>query len=93
MGDKSFEWFVEWTSRAIDTSKRANTRSQVWVELIKVPRGREPDILRSVIKAVEIGADAIATWSFRAEEGSILSCEDPETAWRVMIEAIRRIKS
>jgi len=91
-GGKPFDWFVEWTSRAVEISRRAHLKSQIWVELIKVPRGREPDILRSVIKAVELGADAIATWSFRAEEGSALSCEDPETAWRMIIEAIKMIR-
>jgi uncharacterized protein YbjQ (UPF0145 family) len=48
-----------------------------WVELIKVPRGRETDIYRSTVKAVKLGADAVVAWSFRAEEGSELSCDDP----------------
>lgn len=90
--NRPFEWFVEWVSRAVEISRRANVKSQIWVELIKVPRGREPDIYRSVVKAVDLGADAIATWSFRAEEGSDLSCEDPENAWKTMIEAVKKIR-
>jgi len=91
--NKPFEWFTEWASRAIEISRKANVKSQIWVELIKVPKSRESDIYRSMIKAVELGADALATWSFRAEEGSELSCEDPENAWKTMIEAVRKIRS
>ncbi|MCD6510460.1 MAG: hypothetical protein J7L11_08765 [Thermoprotei archaeon] len=90
--NRPFDWFVEWVKRAIGVSKKANLKSQIWVELIRIPRKRESDIRRSVIKAVELGADAIATWSFRAEEGSELSCEDPETAWKTMIEAIKEVR-
>ncbi len=31
----------------------------MWVELIKVPKGLETDIYKSVVKAVELGANAI----------------------------------
>lgn len=91
-GNKSFEWFKEWVKKAIAISKKAGLKTQVWVELIKIPKDRESDIYRSVIEAVKLGADSIATWSFRAEEGSELSCENPETAWKTMSEAVRRIR-
>lgn len=91
-GGRSFEWFIEWVNRALEISKRAGLKTQIWVELIKVPRGHETDVYRSVIKAVELGSDAIATWSFRAEEGSELSCDDPDTAWNAMVKAVREVK-
>ncbi len=92
-GNRSFEWFIEWVNRALEASKKAGLKTQIWVELIKVPKGREPDVYKSVVKAVELGVDAIATWSFRAEEGSELSCEDPEKAWKAMVEAVRKIRN
>lgn len=91
-GNRSFEWFSEWVKRAVEISSKANLKTQIWVELIKVPKGREIDIYKSAVKVVELGANAIATWSFRAEEGSELSCDDPENAWRTMIEAVKRIR-
>jgi hypothetical protein len=91
-GGRSFGWFVEWVERALEVSKRAGVKTQIWVELIKVQRGRELDVYRSVLKAAELGADAVATWSFRAEEGSELSCEDPDASWRTMVRAVRKIR-
>jgi len=91
-GRRSFDWFTEWVEKALSVSKRAGLKTQIWVELIKVPRGREADVYRSVVKAVELGADAVATWSFRAEEGSEYSCEDPEAAWKAMVEAVKKIR-
>jgi len=90
--NRPFDWFLEWVTRAVNVSRRASVKAQIWVELIKVPSGREPDIYKSVIKAVELGADAIATWSFRAEEGSELSCENPDEAWKTMIKAVKEIR-
>lgn len=92
-GNRSFDWFIEWVNRALEVSRKADLKTQIWVELIKVSKGRELDVYKSVVKAVELGADAIATWSFRAEEGSELSCENPENAWKTMVEAVRKIRS
>ena len=91
--NKPFSWFIEWAERAIATARRAGLKSQIWVELIRVPKGREEDVYRSVLKTVELGADAVATWSFRAEEGSEHSCEDPEAAWRAMVRAVKAIRA
>jgi len=91
-GGRTFEWFTEWVVRALEASRAAGLKTQIWVELIKVPRGREADVHRSVLRAVELGAEAIATWSFRAEEGSELSCEDPEAAWNAMVKAVREVR-
>jgi len=89
--NKPFEWFEEWVSRAVETAERVGVKSQVWVELIRVPAGREGDVTKAVRRAVELGVDAIATWSFRAEEGSSLACDNPDKAWFLFVEAIRSL--
>lgn len=89
--NKPFEWFVEQARKCIEIARKARIKSQIWVELIKIPKGREEDVYKSVIKAADLGADAIATWSFRAECGSDLSAEDPDTAWQAFIRSIKKI--
>ncbi|MGQ9514929.1 MAG: hypothetical protein ACUVTL_07785 [Thermoproteota archaeon] len=90
-GEK-FEWFVDWSQKCIEFAHRNGMFAQIWVALIKVPKGREREILfPTILKAAELGADSIATWSYRGGPGSIFACEDPETSWRVLVEAYKQI--
>ncbi len=89
---KKFEWFVDWSKRCVDFAYKNGMLAQIWVALIKVPRGREREIIvPTVIEAAKLGADSVATWSYRGGPGSIYSCEDPESSWKTLIEAYRKI--
>lgn len=89
---QKFEWFVDWSRKCIEFSHQHDMLAQIWVALIKVPRGREGDLLTpTILKAAELGADSIATWSYRGGPGSIFACGDPDKAWGVLVEAYGQI--
>lgn len=91
-GDQRFEWFMDWSRKCIEFSHQNSIMAQIWVALIKVPRGKEREMLTpTVLKAAELGADSIATWSYRGGPGPIFACEDPDTALRTLVEAYGQI--
>jgi hypothetical protein len=67
------------------------TQMEIWIQGIRVPRRDEWKIQEAVEAALQEGAERIAFWSFRATDRmSSLTCEDPEAAWKVIREAVRR---
>lgn len=91
-GDRKFEWFVDWSNRCVEFSHRHDMLAQIWVALIKVPKGRESEVITpTILKAAELGADSIATWSYRGGPGSIFACDDPDSAWKVLVEAYGKV--
>jgi len=66
-------------------------RMEIWVQGIRIPAGKERDILRATEAAVECGAEIVSFWSFRGTERmATLACGDPDAAWRAMCDAVRR---
>lgn len=67
------------------------TQMEVWIQGIRIPRGDEGKIQEAVDAALAEGAERIAFWSYRATDRmSSLACQDPEAAWKAMLEAVRR---
>jgi hypothetical protein len=67
------------------------TSMEVWVQGIRIARGREQDVVAAVAAAVECGAELVSFWSFRGTERmASLACDDPDAAWSAMREAVRR---
>jgi hypothetical protein len=65
---------------------------EVWVQGIRIPAGREGDILAAAAAAAECNASVVSFWSFRGTERmGTLACDDPDAAWRAMCEAVRRL--
>ena len=64
---------------------------EIWIQAIRIPRGDEWKMQEAVDAALAEGAERIAFWSFRGTDRmSSLTCEDPEAAWKVILDAVRR---
>jgi hypothetical protein len=71
--------------------KATATEMEIWIQGIRIPRGDEWKIQEAVDAALGEGAQRIAFWSFRGTERmSSLTCEDPEAAWKTMLECVRK---
>jgi len=71
--------------------ERTGHEMEVWVQGIRIPAGREQDLLRATEAAVECGAALVSYWSFRGTERmATLACGAPDAAWSAMKEAVRR---
>lgn len=64
---------------------------QIWIQACKIPAGREEEIARAVELAAESGIRNLAAWSFEATaHESWITCENPEKAWRITVDALNR---
>jgi hypothetical protein len=70
---------------------RTRTQMEIWVQGIRIPKGREDAVMAATDAAVRAGAEIVSFWSFRGTERmSHLACGDPDAAWRAMCDAVRR---
>jgi len=70
------------------------TEMEIWIQGIRIPRGDEWKMREAVEAALAEGAERIAFWSFRGTDRmSSLTCEDPEAAWKVMLDCVRQYGS
>jgi hypothetical protein len=64
---------------------------EIWVQGIRIPKGREDAVMAATDAAVRAGTEIVSFWSFRGTERmSHLACGDPDAAWRAMCDAVRR---
>ena len=90
--NNTWEIFLDNSTEVIRLAKKYGLKSQIWVQLAWVPEGREPDIVKSVEKAAELGADMIAGWSYKGEPGSEkFMAENPDLAWQSLSAAFRQL--
>ena len=74
-------------------ASRASVQAHLWIQGFRIPAGREDEIRRSAIIAVESGVNVIAIWGMDAcEQMSFLSCERPEVAWAAFLKAIAELR-
>lgn len=72
-------------------AQRTQTELEIWIQGIRIPRGDESKITCAVEAAVREGASRVAFWSFRGTDRmSWLACEDANSSWQAMKEAVRR---
>ncbi len=74
------------TKQVLDITKRYNKRSEIWVQIYKIPKEKEGEIKQAVkiIKSFDI--DYINAWTFRAAQNSRLSSDDPIKCWNNLSE-------
>lgn len=67
---------------------------QIWIQVCKIPKGRETEVARAIELAAGEGIRNLAAWGFEAcANESWLQCEDPETAWATAIQAFAKVKA
>ena len=79
--DKTIEWAVELAVMAKKEADTNNKESQVWLNLWKIPAGREEEIYSGGKKLAEVGCDSLYTWGYKGALGTVEECDDPDRAW------------
>lgn len=88
----TFEYFVDNAADAIRLARKYGKLSQIWVQLVWVPEGKEPEVARTIREAADLGADMIAAWSYKAEPGSdIYRAANPELTWQTLADTYRSL--
>jgi hypothetical protein len=87
--EKTFEYFTDNASRAIELAYKYNKKSQIWVQAVWIEPGKEQEVGRTIRAVKQLGADMLAVWSFKCEQGSSVLYRggDQEKVWQIVKEA------
>jgi hypothetical protein len=66
--------------------------SHVWVQTFHIAEANEPRIDRCIEVAHRHGATRIGVWGFRACEALDIRPDRPGLAWRIIGEALERVR-
>jgi len=85
-------WAEAVAQRTVQMARKHGKRSQLWVQLFALPMGAGKEVASLIRRFNEFGADEILAWTYRAAEGTTLSCARPRRAWQAALKAFREIK-
>ncbi|MDP3989994.1 MAG: family 10 glycosylhydrolase [archaeon] len=85
--NKDVNYVEEVTKEVVEVAKRHNKKSEIWIQLFKIPQGREDEIKQAVEYAAKQNPDYISAWTFRAAQNSVLECGDWKKSWSTLKEA------
>jgi hypothetical protein len=79
--------------KTVEAAARHHKASQIWIQAMKFPSGRESEIATAVREAAGQGTDYIAAWSYDGGEliDTVLS-EDPETVWKTVKKVYTQLR-
>lgn len=88
---KDFTYFEKNAEDAIRLAHTYGKLCQIWVQAVWVPPNREGDIMRSIRRAAEMGADMLAVWAYRGEPGAHVldGGADHDKVWEVVKASYR----
>jgi hypothetical protein len=82
-----------YTRRVREVAAPGGKGVQIWVQAMRLPRGKEHEIATALSAAVSAGATHLAAWSF--DGGALLDpvlAEDPAAVWAATARAFARIR-
>jgi len=80
--DKTIEWAISIAEIAKKEAVANNKDFQLWLNLWKIPAGREPEVYTGGKKLAEVGCDSFYTWGYKAALGTCEESDNPDRAWR-----------
>lgn len=90
---RTTSWAEKLARRTIEVARRHRKRSQLWVQLFSLPEGKEAEVAGLMKRFADFGADEILAWTYRAAEGTTISCARPAEAWRAFSAMVRKLGS
>ncbi len=63
-----------------------------WLQAWGVKKGREERIRQMADVLIDEKPDALYVWAYLAQVGTSEACEDPEAAWKIVAEMLKRAK-
>lgn len=85
---------TEFSKYVVEHAQKNGKGSQVWVQAMRLPTGKEPEIGVAIEAAVKAGVTHVAAWSYDGGEllDTVLS-ERPEVVWAETEKAFKRFRS
>ena len=77
----------------MDLTAKYGKESHLWVQAYDFPAGSEDDLILATDAAYDAGARTIIDWSFRGGESNSYKADRCDMLWRVMGEAMGRIRA
>jgi len=87
----AYKFIYHPTKENIELCKKYNKDHNVWIRGFGLPQSREEEIIAAADAIYDAGARKIFIWGFRGCDGNDYRMHSPETAWRVMGDAMARI--
>jgi hypothetical protein len=84
---------TDFSKYVVEHAKKNQKQSQIWIQSMRLPAGKENEIAQAVDAAVAQGVTHIAAWSFDGGEllDTVLS-ERPEVVWAETEKAFKRYR-
>lgn len=85
--------YKETAERLLQTAKKYNKQTQMWIKCYSIEANREQDIAEAVQVSYDAGIRNIFAWSYKASEYlSWLKSDNPEKAWNTYVKTIQALK-
>jgi hypothetical protein len=85
------EWAFDAARRTIETGKRHKKKSQLWLQMFRLGAGDEEAVASLVPAYVEMGVDSIFGWSYLANKGTSIACDNPDLLWELVTKEYCKI--
>ena len=85
------EWAIKTAARTFDLAKKYGKKSQLWVQLFRIPNGEEESVSTLIPVYRDLGVDSIFGWSYLANKGTSISSDNPDVLWKLVTDEYRRI--
>jgi hypothetical protein len=90
--DKPLEAYVkEETRKIMRSAEKFGKRVQIWVQAFRVPTEKHDEIINAMDIPLEMGADSIAVWGYKAcKYISSIACENADELWAMIEEWVMK---
>jgi hypothetical protein len=85
-------WAIEMAKKTIATAKRYRKRSQLWVQMFRLPRGQEEAVASLVSEYVQLGVDSVFGWCYLANKGTTIASDEPDLLWSLVTQEYKKLK-
>ncbi|MFW9908566.1 MAG: hypothetical protein ACFFEF_08315 [Candidatus Thorarchaeota archaeon] len=89
---KTKEWAIETARRTVDTAKKHNKKSQLWLQMFRLPKGEEMNVASLVQEYVSLGVDSLFGWCYLANKGTTIASDSPEHLWKLVTDEYRKVR-
>ena len=84
-------WALEMARKTVTTAKRHRKRSQLWLQMFRLPRGEEEAVASLVPEYARLGVDSIFGWCYLANKGTTIASDEPDTLWELITREYRNL--
>lgn len=83
---KERTWAIEAARRTVTTAKKHGKKSQLWIQMFRIPRGEEAAVASLVPEYAKLGVDSIYGWCYLANKGTVIACDQPDLLWSLVVK-------